>query len=126
MVMMSGKLKEDEDLIKQMPVEPSSAVWGSLLGACGVFRNVEIAERAAEKLAGLEPDGVIWRVALSNVYAPEGRWEDVRKLRVAMRSEGSKEEARWSSVEVKGRGSLRFVVRDNIQGILKLRGYMKV
>ena len=36
----------------------------------------------------------------------------VGKVRVAMRSEGSRKEAGWRSVEVKGSGSFRFVSGD--------------
>ncbi|XP_073002482.1 pentatricopeptide repeat-containing protein At1g11290, chloroplastic-like [Typha latifolia] len=42
----SGKLREAES-IKEMPINPGPSVWGSLLGACGLHGNVEIAERAA-------------------------------------------------------------------------------
>ncbi|ONK72937.1 uncharacterized protein A4U43_C04F25140 [Asparagus officinalis] len=108
----SGKLEEAEKFIDNMPIDASSDVWGALLGACGVFGHVEIAERAAEKLAVLEPDGLVWRVALSNVYANARRWVDVGSLRKEMKRGGWTKEAGWSLVEVEGKGRFKFVVGD--------------
>ncbi|XP_038974624.1 pentatricopeptide repeat-containing protein At4g21300-like [Phoenix dactylifera] len=108
----SGKLDEAVEFIKTMPIKPGPSVWGSLLGACVLYENVEIAERAAEELSVLEPDGNVWRVALSNVYAVAGRWGDVVRLRAEMKREGLRKEAGWSYVEVGGMESFRFVVGD--------------
>ena len=65
------------------------------MGACGVSGNVEVAGRAAEKLAGSEPDGVVWRAALSSVCASVGRWEEAGRMDGAQL-----------------RGTFRFVVGD--------------
>ncbi|XP_057967045.1 pentatricopeptide repeat-containing protein At3g57430, chloroplastic-like [Malania oleifera] len=108
----SGRLEEAEAFVRRMPLSPGPAVWGALLGACGVFGNVEIAETAAEKLSILEPDGKVWRVTLANVYARVGRWKDAAKVRAEMRgSEGLQKEGGWSSVEVRGE-MFRFMVGD--------------
>ncbi|KAF8379579.1 hypothetical protein HHK36_029020 [Tetracentron sinense] len=108
----SGRVEEAEDFIKNMPLRPSPAVWGALLGACGLLGNVEVAERAAEKLSVLEPESKVWRVVLSNVYAGVGKWEDAAKVRAEMKgSEGMRKEAGWTSVEVRGE-SFRFMVGD--------------
>ncbi|KAM7482217.1 hypothetical protein LguiB_006800 [Lonicera macranthoides] len=108
----SGRLKEAQDFIDKMPFRPGPDVWRALLGACGLFGNVEIAERAAKELSGLEPNSDIWRVALSNVYARVGKWEDSAKLRGEMRGvEKVKKEGGWSAVEAGG-GLVRFGVGD--------------
>ncbi|KAL7188967.1 hypothetical protein ACSBR1_038767 [Camellia fascicularis] len=107
----SGKLKEAEAFV-EMTVKPGPDVWGALLGACALFSNVEIAERAASKLFVLEPNSSVWRVAMSNVYASVGRWEDAAKVRVEVRElEELRKEGGWSSVEVKG-DMHRFMVAD--------------
>ncbi|KAG1354681.1 pentatricopeptide repeat-containing protein [Cocos nucifera] len=108
----SGKLDEALEFLKIMPIKPGPSVWGSLLGACGLYGNVEIAERAAKELSVLEPDGNVWRVALSNVYAVAGRWGDVARLRAEMKRGGLRKEAGWSYVEVGGVESFRFIVGD--------------
>lgn len=99
----SGKLEEAQDFIEKMPLKAGPDVWGALLGACSLFGNVAIAERAGKALSVLEPKSKVWRVALSNIYANAGRWEDVANLRAEMRrSEEMRKEGGWSSVEVKG------------------------
>nr|CAD1835329.1 unnamed protein product [Ananas comosus var. bracteatus] len=108
----SGKLREAAEFIKDMPIQPGPSVWGALLGACGLHRNIEIAEKAAKELAVLEPESDIWKVSLSNVYASVGKWGDWAKVRASMKSKGSRKEAGWSSVEVRGRERYRFTVAD--------------
>ncbi|XP_020572072.1 pentatricopeptide repeat-containing protein At4g35130, chloroplastic-like [Phalaenopsis equestris] len=108
----SGKLDEAECFINEMPVQPGLAIWGSLLGACGIHGGVEIAERAAEALSVLEPDGNAWKVTLSNVYALAGRWKDAVRVRAEMKRYGKKKEAGLSSVEVSAVESCRFMVGD--------------
>ncbi|KAL6986302.1 hypothetical protein U1Q18_019670 [Sarracenia purpurea var. burkii] len=108
----SGRVEEAEIFIEKMPVRPGSDVWAALLGNCALFRNVEIAERAASKLCKMVPNSDVWRVAISNVYASVGRWEDAAWARAEMRrSEELKKEGGWSSVEVKG-DIHRFVVAE--------------
>ncbi|XP_028547965.1 pentatricopeptide repeat-containing protein At5g06540 [Dendrobium catenatum] len=40
----AGMLAEAEEVIKNMPMEPNSAVWGSLLNACRIHRNAFLGE----------------------------------------------------------------------------------
>lgn len=107
----SGQLREAESFIDEMPVRPSPAVWGALLGTCGLFGRVDVAERAAEKLMVLEPNSKIWRVVLANVYAGNGRWEDAVRLRGDMKGELLRKDAGWSCVEVRGE-RYKFMVGD--------------
>ncbi|XP_043716847.1 pentatricopeptide repeat-containing protein At3g57430, chloroplastic-like [Telopea speciosissima] len=107
-----GRLDEAEDFIKKMPFRPGQAVWGALLGSCGLSSNLEVAEKAASNLSILEPEGKVWRVTMSNVYAGAKRWEAAVKLRLEMkRVKGLRKDAGWSSVEVRG-GSYRFIAGD--------------
>ncbi|KAJ0105496.1 hypothetical protein Patl1_17653 [Pistacia atlantica] len=108
----SGRLEEAEAFIEKMPVKPGPAVWGALLGACGFFGDVVVAERAAKQLSTLEPESRIWRVALCNVYASVGNWESAAKVRAEMRGlKGMGKEGGWSSVEVGG-NRFKFMVND--------------
>ncbi|KAH7550230.1 hypothetical protein JRO89_XS13G0157700 [Xanthoceras sorbifolium] len=107
-----GRLDEAEAFIEKMPVLPGSAVWGALLGACGFFGKVDIAERAAKQLSIMEAESKIWRVALSNVYASVGRWDQAAKVRTEMKGlKGMGKEGGWSSVEVGGE-TFKFMVND--------------
>ncbi|XP_021298291.1 pentatricopeptide repeat-containing protein At4g02750-like [Herrania umbratica] len=46
----AGLLSEAEALIENMPVEPDSVIWGALLAACKLHRDMEIEQRVAERL----------------------------------------------------------------------------
>ncbi|KAK0587520.1 hypothetical protein LWI29_024348 [Acer saccharum] len=108
----SGRVEEAEAFIEKMPILPGSAVWGALLGACGLFGKVDIAERAAKQLSILEPESRVWRVALSNVYASVGRWDQAAKVRIEIKGlKGMVKEGGWSSVEVGG-NTVKFMVND--------------
>lgn len=50
----AGRLEEAHEVIVNMPVKPNSIVWGSLLGACRVHKNVQLAEMAAKQILELE------------------------------------------------------------------------
>ncbi|XAR68554.1 hypothetical protein NMG60_11003720 [Bertholletia excelsa] len=80
----SGDVEKAFEFIKQMPFEPTAAIWGSLLGACRVHSNVDIGEFVAKRLLEIEPENAGNYVILSNLYASAGRWEDVRSIRELM------------------------------------------
>ncbi|GMI95501.1 hypothetical protein like AT4G21300 [Hibiscus trionum] len=108
----SGKLEEAEAFIKGMPIKPSNNAWYALLGACGFHRNICIAERVAKKLSVQDPEGIVWRVTLSNIYACRGQWDDVARVRAQLRQvEGMTKEGGWSTVEVEG-NMCKFMVND--------------
>ncbi|KAF4374779.1 hypothetical protein F8388_020300 [Cannabis sativa] len=51
----AGRLIEAVDLIKKMPFKPHLAIFGTLLGACRIHKNLELAEYAAKNLLSLDP-----------------------------------------------------------------------
>ncbi|KAJ8768460.1 hypothetical protein K2173_021613 [Erythroxylum novogranatense] len=81
----AGCLEEAHNLVNNMPMAPSPMVWGALLAACRVHRNVELAEVAATELFMIEPKNSGNYILLSNIYAAAGRWDDVGKLRTMIR-----------------------------------------
>ncbi|KAL2325581.1 hypothetical protein Fmac_024639 [Flemingia macrophylla] len=92
-----GHVREARDLIRSMPLEPTAALWGALLSACRTYGDREIAETAAKELVRLEPWNSGNYVLLSNVYAEEGRWDEVEKVRGSMRGGGIKKVAGQSA-----------------------------
>eukprot|EP01018_Ginkgo_biloba_P023510 Gb_17379 [translate_table: standard] len=99
----AGQLDEAYEFIKKMPVEPTSAVWGALLGACRVHCNVELGEHVAKLLFDLEPENPGFYVLLSNIYAAAGRWDGVEKVRTIMKKRGVKKMPGCSWIEVKNK-----------------------
>ncbi|RVW48348.1 Pentatricopeptide repeat-containing protein, mitochondrial [Vitis vinifera] len=80
----AGRLDEAVKLIHEMECEPDSVTWRTLLGACRVHRNVDLAIYAAKKIIELEPEDAGTYILLSNIYANTQRWEDVAEVRKTM------------------------------------------
>ncbi|XP_024046344.1 pentatricopeptide repeat-containing protein At1g08070, chloroplastic [Citrus clementina] len=96
----AGRLAEAVDFVKSMPIEADAVIWANLLGSCRVYKNVELAELALERLTELEPKNPTNFVMLSNIYGDLGRWKDVARIKVAMRDTGFKKLPGCSSIEV--------------------------
>jgi len=96
----AGRLKEAETFINKMPFAPDAAVWETLLGACRVHGNVELAEQAADEALKLKSQNAAVYVLLSNVYAAVGRWDDVAKIRRVMEGRGVRKAPGRSWIEV--------------------------
>ena len=108
----AGHLKEVEELIKNMPMEPDSVLWASLLGACRLHKNVELGEWAAGKLFEIDPGNSGPYVLLSNMYAEMGKWTDVFRVRRSMKDRGVSKQPGCSWIEI-GRKMNVFLARDN-------------
>ncbi|KAI3495422.1 hypothetical protein L1887_37762 [Cichorium endivia] len=79
-----GRLNEAEELIKSMPMEPNVSIWLSLLSACKMHSNLKLAERVAQVIFKMDQDCSAVYTLLSNLYAFEGRWNDVSRIRGLM------------------------------------------
>ncbi|XP_038678764.1 pentatricopeptide repeat-containing protein At4g16835, mitochondrial [Tripterygium wilfordii] len=97
----AGKLIEAVDLIKKMPFNPHSAIFGTLLGACRIHKNLEVAEFAAKNLLKLDPTSAACYVQLANVYAAMKRWDNVSGIRRSMKDNKVIKTPGYSWVEVK-------------------------
>ncbi|OVA09060.1 Pentatricopeptide repeat [Macleaya cordata] len=82
-----GRLDEARNLIQEIS-EPSSSVYASLLGACKCHLDAELGEEMVERLSQLEPGDPSPFVILSNIYAGQGRWKDVQRVREMMKDRG--------------------------------------
>lgn len=88
------------ELVKDMPMKPDSAIWGSLLSSCRIHGNLDTAVTAMEHLLELEPDDTGNYVLLSNIYAKLGKWDGVLRLRKFIRSTSLKKTPGCSMIEV--------------------------
>ncbi|KAK3126839.1 hypothetical protein QOZ80_7AG0563600 [Eleusine coracana subsp. coracana] len=105
----AGCLDEAYGLIKEMKVEPDAAMWGALLSACRIHKNVELAEISAKRLFELDMTNSGYYVLLSNIYAEVGMWKDVERMRVLVKTRGIEKPPGYSSVELKGKIHLFYV-----------------
>eukprot|EP00253_Pinus_taeda_P008930 PITA_08930 len=96
----AGYLDEAYVFISKMPLKPDDGVWGALLGACKLHRNIKLAECVAEHIFKLEPENVGYYVVLCNIYAGAGRWDGVAKVRTLMNEKGLRKAAECSFIEV--------------------------
>ncbi|PON94434.1 Tetratricopeptide-like helical domain containing protein [Trema orientale] len=94
-----GFLYEAYQMIKTVSRETSSVMWRTLLGACMIHRNVDLAEKCFQQLAELEPLKDADYVLLSNIYAEAERWDDVERLRNEMVSSGVVKMLGYSHIE---------------------------
>ncbi|OWM71735.1 hypothetical protein CDL15_Pgr005923 [Punica granatum] len=95
----AGQLNEAEELLGQTPGGPRLSALQSLLGACRVHGNMEMAERVVDALMEIEPMESGSYVLMSNLYAEKGHWEKVAEIRKGMRERGVVKEIGFSWVD---------------------------
>ncbi|PSS00204.1 Pentatricopeptide repeat-containing protein [Actinidia chinensis var. chinensis] len=97
----AGQLNEAWDFIQNMPIEPAINVFGAMLGACKIHKNVDLGEKAAHKLFELDPEGGGYHVLLANIYARASMWDKVAKVRSAMEKNGLQKTPGCSLVDLR-------------------------
>ncbi|KAK7304215.1 hypothetical protein RJT34_15338 [Clitoria ternatea] len=107
----AGQLSEALKLVNELPDEPDSGIWSSLLSSCRKYRDLDIGEEVSKRLLELEPNKAENYVLLSNLYAGLGKWDDVRKVRQRMKEIGLHKDAGCSWIEIGGK-VYRFLVGD--------------
>ncbi|KAL2348242.1 hypothetical protein Fmac_002242 [Flemingia macrophylla] len=99
----AGKVKDAEEFVLRLPVEPNHAIWGALIGVCGLSKTDEdVARRAAKRLFELDPLNAPGHVALCNIYAANDRNIEETCLRKEMRMKGVRKAPGCSWILVKG------------------------
>ncbi|KAK4342278.1 hypothetical protein RND71_038094 [Anisodus tanguticus] len=77
----SGCLNESYDLICRMNIKPNASLWGSVLGACSIYGNMDLGEVAAKHLCNIEPTNAVSYVVLASMYSAAGLWDIAWKAR---------------------------------------------
>jgi len=108
-----GDLDTAIEITKRMPFSPTPQILGTLLGACRIHQNGEMAETVAKKLFELESNHAGYYMLMSNVYGVKGEWENVEKLRNSVKQRGIKKGLAESLIEIR-RKVHRFVADDEL------------
>ncbi|XP_049385305.1 pentatricopeptide repeat-containing protein At1g20230-like [Solanum stenotomum] len=107
----AGRLEQAYNFIQNMPMKPSAGAWGALLGACRVYKNVEMARVAGKQLLEIEPENAGNYVLLSNIYEAAKLREEASEIRKLMRERGIMKVPGCSWIQVKDKVHT-FVVGD--------------
>ncbi|MED6185929.1 hypothetical protein PIB30_061900 [Stylosanthes scabra] len=94
----SGRVRDAERFINEMPIEADALIWETLLAACKVHGDFELGKVAAEKVMEFRSSDAGAYVSLSNICADVGQWEEVTKIRSSLNWTGMKKEPGWSLV----------------------------
>nr|UPT49482.1 pentatricopeptide repeat protein AaPPR619 [Agave angustifolia] len=106
----AGRVREAEEVLLAMPMEPAAAQWGALMSACQTHKDIEVGERVGRRLIEMEPfDGGRY-VLLANLYTAAGQWEKANEIRKEMAQKGVKKEIGHSLIEHK---TEEFIAQDS-------------
>ncbi|KAF5176233.1 Pentatricopeptide repeat-containing protein [Thalictrum thalictroides] len=98
----AGRINQALKFINEMPMEANAAIWGALLNACRVHKNVDLGQVAARWLIREEPwNGAIY-MTLLNLYKETERWEDVEGVKQEMKDVCCRKNPGCSLIEVNG------------------------
>ncbi|KAL6185123.1 hypothetical protein ACLB2K_041258 [Fragaria x ananassa] len=99
----AGRLDQAYSFISNMHIEPTGSVWSTLLAACRVHKNVELAAKVAEKIFAVNPGNIGAYVTLFNIYSAAKKWREAAEMRILMRDKGMKKKPACSWIEVKNK-----------------------
>lgn len=98
----AGRLGEAEEIISNLPVTPDAAIWGALLGACRIHKDIERGERIGKIMKELDPNHAGCQILLRNIYSASGKYREANALTEKFESVGQKKIPGCSSIELNG------------------------
>ncbi|KAK7284843.1 hypothetical protein RJT34_19596 [Clitoria ternatea] len=108
----AGLVVEAMELIKTMPMPPDVQILGALLSACNTYGNVGFSKEMLKTLQNFEYQDSGIYVLLSNLYATNKKWAEVKSVRRLMKQKGISKAPGSSLIRVDGK-SHEFLVGDN-------------
>ncbi|XP_056172415.1 pentatricopeptide repeat-containing protein At4g21065-like [Syzygium oleosum] len=111
LLVRSGQGDKALSLIKQMPHQPNSVIWSSILSSCATMGDIKLGKIAASHLFDLDPCNAGPYITLSNMYAANARWKDVASVRSLMKNRNVRKVAAYSWIEFDSKVH-RFVSED--------------
>lgn len=114
LIARAGRLRDAEEFIMKMPIEPDAVLWRTLIWACKVHKDVNRAERLIKHLERqkLESNDCGSLVLIGNVYASVGKWHDKARTRELMNKRELVKPPGSSKIEIDGKIH-EFIVGDS-------------
>ncbi|CAN6291903.1 unnamed protein product [Urochloa humidicola] len=97
-----GFLDEAYQFIRSMPLKADVRVWGALLGACRIHKNIDLGKQVSRMIQKLGPEGTGNFVLLSNIFSAAGRFDEAAEVRVIQKVKGFKKSPGCSWIEING------------------------
>lgn len=99
----ANQLEKALAFMKNIPIQLDAVIWGAFLNACRINGNTELAREAEDELLIIEEENGARYVQLANVYAAEGNWEEMGRIRKKMKGKEVKKTAGCSWVFVENK-----------------------
>ncbi|KAI3452257.1 hypothetical protein Pfo_008922 [Paulownia fortunei] len=96
----AGRLEEAYNILKHVPSRQNASTLGALLAACRIHGNSEMGERVGQWLLHVEPENASAYCSVSNLYAGEGKWDQVARIGAIAKGKGLKRTPGSSLVEL--------------------------
>ena len=85
-------------------VEVPASVWGAVLGACRIHKNIQVGKIAGERILEMKPHDSGVYMILAEMYLSNGKRDDAERVWARMREKGVKKQPGCSWIEVNGSG----------------------
>ncbi|CAL0301302.1 unnamed protein product [Lupinus luteus] len=80
-----GRMVEAYEFIKAMPMQVTESIAGAFLSGCNVHGRRDLAKIMVEEIMRMQLKGPGGFVTLSNIYAADGKWDEVGNVRRVMK-----------------------------------------
>ncbi|CAI8618505.1 unnamed protein product [Vicia faba] len=96
----ANQLEKAVEFMRKIPIQIDATIWGAFLNACQINNNTSLVNLVEEKLLKVESHDGSRYVQLANVYATEGKWGEMGRIRKKMRVKEAKKIAGCSWIYV--------------------------
>ncbi|KAL9364972.1 hypothetical protein Peur_042845 [Populus x canadensis] len=97
-----GMPEEALGFIQKMPVQPDASLFGAFPHGCGLHSRFDLGEVAIKRMLELQTGEACYIVLMCNLYASDGRWNQVKQVREVMKQRGLMKTSDCSLMEMDG------------------------
>ncbi|KAI5063638.1 hypothetical protein GOP47_0022185, partial [Adiantum capillus-veneris] len=83
-----GRLNEAVLMLKQSSIPPDPVMWGTVLGACRKWQDIEVARHAFDCVVALDNSYTAAYSLMANIYADAGLWEEAKMIEAMRGKQG--------------------------------------